>query len=226
MHLLVENLQHTYQARGLADRAVLSIDSWQLEAGSQVLLRGISGSGKTTLLNILSGLLAPSSGTVTIGEQSLFALREAERDRFRAQNIGYVFQSHLLAPHLTALQNVEMPLVFGNRMKSKEARKRAAKALKDVGLGEHLRNRPAQLSVGQRLRVSVARALVATPQLLLADEPTASLDEASSTLVMDLIQEHCHAQGSMLIVASHDPALPTRFEQTIDLKTGSLFNQN
>ena len=220
--LRISNLTHTYAQPGLDKRTVLTIDSWGLNAGTQLLLRGISGSGKTTLMNILAGLMQPTTGEVHIGEQSLYALSEAARDRFRAQQIGYIFQTHLLAPHLTALENVEMALAFGQRLDAKTRRQRASELLAKVGLADHLKNRPAQLSTGQRLRVAVARALVVEPTILLADEPTASLDADSGKMVMDLLQAYCETQKATLIVASHDPALGSRFTQAVDLGSGVL----
>lgn len=116
MDVCCQGLRHTYRTTALEERTVLDIASWQACAGEQVLLRGISGSGKTTLLNILAGLLPPPTGTVRIGGQSLYELRESQRDRLRATTIGYIFQMHHLAPTLTALENVEMPLVFGRQL--------------------------------------------------------------------------------------------------------------
>lgn len=222
MKLSINNLRHVYQTPGLNDNIILKIKSWNVESNSQILLRGISGSGKTTLLNILAGLMTPTQGTVSIDSQSLYALPEAKRDSYRANYIGYIFQTHLLAPHMTAQENVEMPLVFGGQVAAKTRRERATELLRQVGLGNHLRKRPAQLSVGQRLRVAVARALISTPKLLLADEPTASLDDRSSNVVMDLIQTYCESQQAILIIASHDPLLAPRFQRIVDLRDGML----
>jgi ABC-type lipoprotein export system ATPase subunit len=204
---------------------VLNIAEWQISAGRQVLLRGISGSGKTTLLNILAGLLPPTNGTVWLGEQSLYALRESQRDHLRATAIGYVFQMHHLAPTLSALENVEMPLIFGRRLNGAARRTRALELLADVGLAEFSRHRPVQLSTGQRLRVAVARALAAKPAVVLADEPTAALDVQASANVIALLQDSCRRSGAILIVASHDPALAARFDCVVDLHGGVLDEQ-
>lgn len=222
MTLRIEQVRHTYSGAGLETRTVLQIDAWTLNPGEQVLLRGISGSGKTTLLNILAGLLQPTTGQVWLGTQSLYALREAQLDRFRAQNIGYIFQTHLLVPTITAAANIEMPLVFAGHLQGTQRRQRAADLLQQVGLADFARHRPAQLSTGQRLRIAIARALANQPALLLADEPTAALDSAASASVMDLIQANCREHNAMLLVASHDPALNQRFERTIDLRDGYL----
>jgi ABC-type lipoprotein export system ATPase subunit len=222
MRLSVDGLRHTYQSRGIEARTVLDVAGWQVEAGEQVLLRGISGSGKTTLLNIVAGLLHPSAGRVSLGNQSMYALNEAQRDRFRAQQIGYVFQMHHLAPSLTALENVEMPAVFARQGTAAERRTLAADLLGKLGLDEFTRHRPAQLSTGQRLRVTVARALVNRPSLVLADEPTAALDPSAGETVIDLLQTMCAKQGATLIVASHDPTLNVRFTRVVDLHNGRL----
>mgnify|MGYP005835160513 CR=1 FL=1 len=222
MDVLLQQLRHTYTAPGLEARTVLEIDAWQAASGEQILLRGISGSGKTTLLNILAGLLPPTTGIVRYGAQSLYALHENERDRLRATTIGYIFQMHHLAPTLSAQENIEMPLIFGRKLSARERATRASKLLDSVGLRGFGRHRPVQLSTGQRLRVAVARALAAQPALVLADEPTAALDEQSSQAVMDLLQESCRCTNATLVVASHDPALTHRFDRVVDLHNGVL----
>jgi ABC-type lipoprotein export system ATPase subunit len=216
--LRIEGLHHTYPA---AEQPVLTVGDWALAAGDQVLLRGVSGSGKTTLLNIIAGLLRPSQGAVYYETQSIYALGEAARDRLRARMVGYVFQNHHLLPTLTALENVAMPLAFGGV--GAAARKRRALALlEQVRLGSIADQYPAKISTGQRLRAAIARALANQPRLLLADEPTAALDEQSGCVVMDVIQAECRAHGAVLIVASHDPALEARFGMIADLHAGKL----
>ncbi len=222
MKINIEALRHIYRGRGIEPRTVLTIPQWSVATGAHVLLRGISGSGKTTLLNIVAGLLPPTQGRVWLDEQLIYTLPEVQRDRLRAQRIGYVFQSHLLVSTLSAVENVEMPLVFGG-VKARPARRRQALALlAQVGLADFARHRPVQLSTGQRLRVSIARALVSRPALLLADEPTAALDSQAGEIVMDLMQQLCQAQGATLIVASHDPALNQRFDQLLTLQDGVI----
>lgn len=211
MKLALHHLKHVYHSPAAQPRPVLDIPDWTLEAGQQVLLKGISGSGKTTLFNITAGLLAPTEGEVLYGEQSLYALNEAARDRFRAEHIGYVFQNHYLLPTLTAVENVVMPMAFAQKFPNREWRTRAIDMLTRLGLGDHLNYRPAKLSAGQRLRVAIARAVVNEPQVLLADEPTAALDSAAAETVMDILQDLCRQHQSILIVASHDPALERRF---------------
>jgi ABC-type lipoprotein export system ATPase subunit len=207
-----KNLKHVYKSPAGDARLILDIPEWTIPTGSQILLKGVSGSGKTTLFNITAGLLHPTEGEVRYGSQSLYALSEAKRDRFRAQHTGYVFQNHYLLPTLTALENVVMPLAFANNLPRKQWRPKASEILTQLGLEEHLHYHPAKLSTGQRLRVAIARAMVSQPKVLLADEPTAALDSDSAITVMDRMQEVCRTHQSILIVASHDPALESRFD--------------
>jgi putative ABC transport system ATP-binding protein len=204
---------------------VLHIQQWEVLHGEQVLLRGVSGSGKTTLLNIIAGLLTPTEGQVWFRDKSLYALPESRRDRFRAGNIGYIYQMHHLLPALTALENVVMPLAFARQNPAREWKKRAQHLLECVGLAEFQFHRPAQLSAGQRLRVAVARALAVNPPVVLADEPTAALDQDSGALVMNFIQDTCRQHHCTLITASHDPALAWRFDSIYDLMEGRLIQQ-
>lgn len=222
MDIHIEALRQIYRGPAIEPRTVLMIPHWSVIAGTQLLLRGISGSGKTTLLNTLAGLLPPTAGAVWLGDKQVYTLPEAQRDRLRAQRIGYVYQAHLLVPTLNALENVEMPLVFAGVQSGKQRCRQAMAILAQVGLVDFARHRPVQLSTGQRLRVSIARALVNQPALLLADEPTAALDSHAGETVMDLMQQICREQKATLIVASHDPALDARFDQVMTLHEGSI----
>jgi putative ABC transport system ATP-binding protein len=228
MTLRVEALSHTYPppAPDAETRTVLQIDSWTLNTGDQVLLRGVSGSGKTTLFNILAGLLRPTSGAVYYDDYSLYELPEAARDRFRARQIGYVFQSHYLIGSLTAQENILMPMVFAGNVPKNAQTERANALLEQVGLSMVARHKPKQLSTGQRLRVALARALANNPRLVLADEPTAALDEANSANVIALLQKTCHENNAILIVASHDPAVAAQFTQRFDLRGGRLIEES
>lgn len=222
MSLDIRDLSHTYSGHGVDDRTVLqTISAAQLADGDQVLLRGISGSGKTTLLNILAGILQPSTGSVTLNDQSLYELSEAKRDRYRNQHIGYVYQNHYLLPTLSAMENVAMPLAFAGRSKQ-DREQQALDLLAAVDVEEFATYRPAQLSTGQRMRVAAVRALANHPHLLLADEPTAALDQDAAVKVMDLLQQTCSELGAILIVASHDPGLGDRFSIVWDLNEGQL----
>jgi len=222
MSLIVEHLKQIYTSPGLAERPVLDIPNWRVEAGEQVLLRGVSGSGKTTLMNILAGLLRPTQGEVIVDGYRLFAHSEAKRDRFRAGRIGYVFQMHHLIANLSAQENVEMPLIFAGNGDFVQRRRLARAMLTRLGLAEFADHRPGQLSTGQRLRVTVARSLITHPHLLLADEPTAALDSFARDGVMELLQEICREEKAILIVASHDPVLNRRFDRIVDLEGGKL----
>ncbi|MBL8134699.1 MAG: ABC transporter ATP-binding protein [Anaerolineae bacterium] len=220
--LRFESVSHTYSARGIEARTVLNIPAWSLMRGTHALLRGVSGSGKTTFFNIAAGLLRPTSGEVYLEDQPLYRLSEAARDRIRSAKVGYVFQTHHLMPGFTALENVLMPMMFAQEIPTALRRARAHDLLGAVGLANYARHRPHQLSAGQRLRVGVARALANEPLIVLADEPTAALDAASSALVMEALQTTCRANNATLLVASHDPALVVRFSVICDLHDGHL----
>lgn len=222
MDLRLEGISHTYVSPSGEPRRVLDIPAWSLAPGDQVMLRGVSGSGKTTLFNICAGLMRPSSGNVYYGEQSLYALPEQVRDRFRAQHIGYIFQSHYLVSALTAQDNVMMPMMFAGKVPASKRRARAKDLLDTVGLADHAAYYPNQMSTGQRLRVGIARALANMPDVLLADEPTAALDTDAAETVMDYVQTACREANAVLVVASHDPALSARFPQVVHLKNGQL----
>lgn len=222
MSIQLDDIVHIYHSPSQEARPVLQIESWHLNAGDQYLVRGVSGSGKTTLFNIMTGLLHPTKGGVRYDDTSLYSLSEAQRDRFRARNIGYIFQNHFLLNTMSAVENVEMPMAFARALPPAQWRSRASDLLTQVGLADRLHYRPAQLSTGQRMRVAVARALANQPGAIFADEPTAALDEGSSDKVMDLIQQTCRANNAILLVASHDPALTRRFTQFADLEAGHL----
>jgi len=222
MRIRYQKLIHTYSSPSSEPRQILDIPEWEIGPGQQILIRGVSGSGKTTLFNITAGLMQPTSGTIWFDDTSLYSLPEAKRDQFRARHIGYVFQTHYLLNTLSAIENVVMPLAFAKQSPKTDWKPQAKQFLQRVGLGNHLDYLPAKMSTGQRMRVAVARALVSKPDLILADEPTASLDESSANQVMDLIQEICKETDATLLVSSHDPALYDRFINIMDLHNGKL----
>lgn len=222
MTIRIDDLVQIYRTATADERPVLNIPNWEIAPGEQYLLRGVSGSGKTTLFNIMTGLLHPTKGGIWYDDLSLYSLSEAARDRFRARNIGYIFQNHFLLNAMTAIENVEMPMAFARKMPASQWRSRATDLLNQLGLSDRLHYRPAQLSTGQRMRVAVARALANEPNVLFADEPTASLDAESSEVVMNMVQESCRQRNAMLFVASHDPALTARFAKIADLTAGEL----
>jgi putative ABC transport system ATP-binding protein len=193
--------------------------SFELDARASLAIVGASGSGKSTLLSILAGLDTPTLGAVTVQGQNLFALTEDQRAAFRAQQMGFVFQNFQLLTHLNALENVMLPLELAGQ---REARVRAQQMLERVGLGQRLHHEPRVLSGGEQQRVALARALVVNPALLLADEPTGSLDPASGERIMDLMFELNEELGTTLILVTHDNHLAQRCEKQIELQAGRL----
>ncbi len=197
---------------------VLRLGQLRLERGEQAALVGPSGSGKTTLLHLIAGLLTPTAGTITLAGQRVETLREKERDLWRARNVGYVFQSFNLLPNLNALENVLAASAFARVIPESQGRPRADELLRTVGLADRLQHRPSQLSIGEQQRVAVARALVNRPRLILADEPTASLDRENGRNVLELLRRLCREQESTLILATHDPAVMELFSRRIELE--------
>ena len=184
-----------------------------------VAIVGASGSGKSTLLSILAGLDIPSSGTVSVAGTELFALDEDARAALRAHQMGFVFQSFQLLSHLTALENVMLPLELMGRS---DARAAATEMLQRVGLGERLRHYPRVLSGGEQQRVALARAFVVRPALLLADEPTGSLDFATGETVMALMFELNREAGTTLVLVTHDRGIAARCDRQLRIEAGRL----
>jgi len=191
----------------------LDVPLWEVAEGEQVAVSGPSGSGKSTLLNVVAGLLAPSSGSVRVCGRELAGLGEAERDHFRAAHIAYIFQTFNLLQGYTALENVLLGATFA----SEPATRATARAfLEKVGLGHRLKNVPAQLSIGEQQRVAIARALVKRPRLILADEPTGSLDPRHAAGVIGLLRQACREFGCALIVVSHEAGVVSAFDRKIE----------
>ena len=190
-----------------------------LAAQESVAIVGASGSGKSTLLAILAGLDVPSSGTVRLRGQDLFALNEDERAAVRARELGFVFQSFQLLPNLTALENVMLPLELRG---VRDAREQASAMLSRVGLAERLGHYPRVLSGGEQQRVALARAFVVRPALLLADEPTGSLDFATGAQVMALMFELNREAGTTLVLVTHDREIAARCERQLRIEAGRL----
>lgn len=180
---------------------------------------GASGSGKSTLLSIIAGLDTPTQGTVHLAGQNLFALSEDDRAALRAQKVGFVFQSFQLMGNLNALENVMLPLELSG---AKNARAQATEMLRRVGLGERLGHYPKVLSGGEQQRVALARAFVVQPAVLLADEPTGSLDFATGEKVMALMLELNQELGTTLVLVTHDPGIAARCERRITIEAGQL----
>jgi len=188
-----------------------------LKVRETVAIIGASGSGKSTLLSIIAGLDTPTRGTVTLAGQDLFAIDEDARAALRAQKVGFVFQSFQLLGNLTALENVMLPLELAGR---KDARRTATEMLARVGLSERLGHYPKVLSGGEQQRVALARAFVVQPAVLLADEPTGSLDFATGEKVMELMFDLNREWGTTLVLVTHDPAIAARCERRITIEAG------
>lgn len=215
MELLeIENLQKTYDVAGGAKRPVLAVENFSLKAGEQVALKGPSGWGKTTFLHLIAGIVTATQGRIVVGDTVVTELGEAARDRYRARNIGYVFQSFHLMRDFTCLENVELGMSFGAKLD----RSFAQSLLRRVGLGDRLEYRASELSVGQQQRVAIARALANRPRLVLADEPTGSLDEQAGARAVGLLRELCEENGASLLLVSHDLSVVDGFETAIDFR--------
>ncbi len=193
--------------------------SFVLGTQESVAIVGASGSGKSTLLSILAGLDTPSTGTVVLAGTDLFALDEDARAEVRSRQVGFVFQSFQLLGNLTALENVMLPLELKGRA---DARGAATEMLRRVGLGERLGHYPKVLSGGEQQRVALARAFVMRPALLLADEPTGSLDFATGATVMDLMFELNREAGTTLVLVTHDRAIAARCDRQLRMEAGRL----
>jgi putative ABC transport system ATP-binding protein len=203
---------------------VLNIASLQINRGERVFLRGPSGSGKSTLLNLLAGVALPQSGMLKVLGQELNALGSAQRDHFRAHHIGFIFQMFNLIPYLSVVENVTLPCRFSDKRKHKVLAQ--ADSLEDeaIRLLDHLDmahddvlHKPVnELSVGQQQRVAAARALIGAPELVIADEPTSSLDADRRTAFIDLLFRECDSANATLIFVSHDNSLQAPFERTIE----------
>ncbi|MEZ5717759.1 MAG: ABC transporter ATP-binding protein [Burkholderiaceae bacterium] len=192
---------------------------FQLARRETVAIVGASGSGKSTLLSIIAGLDTPTRGTVRLDGQDLFALGEDDRAALRAQKIGFVFQSFQLMGNLTALENVMLPLELAGQ---RDARKRAGEMLEHVGLGQRLGHYPKVLSGGEQQRVALARAFVVQPAVLLADEPTGSLDFATGETIMQLMFDLNREQGTTLVLVTHDRGIAQRCERCITIEAGRV----
>ncbi len=198
----------------------LSIKQISITKGEHVLLRGESGSGKTTLLNLLAGILSPSSGELNILGQNLQILKPAKRDRFRADHMGIIFQQFNLLPYLSVIDNVTLPCQFSplRAQKAGNEKQTAIRLLNHLGLNEELYQRSvSELSVGQQQRVAAARALIGQPEIIIADEPTSSLDTNKRDHFLKLLFQEANAQNSTIIFVSHDPAISGHFSKIIEL---------
>ena len=212
---------HKYFTRGSERIDVLKGVNLDIPQGDFLALMGPSGSGKTTLLNLMGGLDAPTSGSVEVGGSKISDLSGARLSRWRAQNIGFVFQLYNLLPVLTAERNVELPLLLTNLAKA-DRKKRVAIALKVVGLADRAHHFPRQLSGGQEQRVGIARAIVTDPTLLLCDEPTGDLDRKAGDEILELLQTLNRDHGKTIVMVTHDPHAASHAKRTLYLLDGQI----
>lgn len=200
---------------------VLNKANFEFETGSFTAVVGRSGAGKTTLLNLCGGIDRPDSGEVSFGGRHIENMTDAELAAFRNERVGFIFQNFFLREGRTTLDNVMAPLLLGNRSIN-ECRKRATEALGEVGLGDLIRTRAGQLSGGQKQRVAIARAIANHPALILADEPTGSLDTQTSREILDLLFKYNHDHRATVIVVTHDPLVETYSVPMITVKDGQV----
>ena len=192
-----------------------------ISAGERIAVVGASGAGKTTLMHLLGGLDRPSSGSVHFADKNIFHYSAQELDAFRNRSIGFVFQFHQLLPEFSALENVMMPALIG-RSPAKQAESRASEILTAVGLGHRLDHKPGQLSGGEQQRVAIARSLIMSPQLLLADEPTGNLDSTTSDEILALL-DRLHAERDLtIIVVTHSEKVAGHMDRIVRMKDGFL----
>ncbi|MCK9422353.1 MAG: ABC transporter ATP-binding protein [Bacteroidales bacterium] len=213
-----KNISKTYEKNGEATVVALNEVSLSISRGEFVAIIGASGSGKSTLMNILGMLDRPSNGTYYFENREVNKLSDAELAVIRNKKIGFVFQSFNLLPKTSALENVELPLIYSDR---KEINGLAADALKKVGMGDRLSHKPNELSGGQQQRVAIARALVNEPEIILADEPTGNLDSKSGAEVMELFRK-LNSEGKTLVLITHDTEIAKKAKRVVNILDGKV----
>jgi ABC-type lipoprotein export system ATPase subunit len=220
--LMVEasSIEKEYAAGGVRVRALRGVDL-SVPRGEMVAIMGPSGCGKTTLLNCLSGLDEFDGGEVLIGGESISGMSDRRRTRFRAERMGFIFQTYNLIPVLSAVENVELPLLVAG-IRPKEAHRRATAALEMVGVPEQAGKRPNETSGGQQQRVTVARSLVNDPAIVWADEPTGALDSETSGEIVDLLVRLNREQGHTFVLVTHDASVAARAHRTIRMRDGLI----
>lgn len=221
--LSVQNLNHFLGQRSFRKQILFDI-SFQIKAGEIVILTGPSGSGKTTLLTLAGGLRSVQQGSLKFLGRELRGASQQQMVYLR-RRIGYIFQAHNLLTFLTARQNVQMALEFYKSLSEKEARQRSIEALRAVNLGQHVHSYPHQLSGGQKQRVAIARAVVNEPRLLLADEPTASLDSKTGRDVVELMQKLAHDHGCAVLLVTHDNRILDVADRILHMEDGRLISK-
>ena len=208
--LHLKDIKKSFSQPDGARLPILDMGEFHVAPDEQMVLVGRSGSGKTTLLHVIAGISRPDSGRVRVDDWEITLFSEAECDRFRAERIGYVFQTFNLLPGFSALENVLLAMRFAQ---GRPDRARARQLLQRVGLGHRMTHKPAMLSVGEQQRVAVARALANRPKLLLADEPTANVDAGSQQQVLDLIRETSAEESVALVLVTHSPEVARQFKR-------------
>ncbi|MDP8909383.1 MAG: ABC transporter ATP-binding protein [Chloroflexota bacterium] len=218
-----DSVVKTYRT-GTAEVNALRGVSFAVDRGEMVAVMGPSGCGKTTLLNCLSGLDGVDSGEIWLEGQNLAKMGDRKRTDYRARRMGFIFQVYNLLPVLSAVENVELPLLVAG-VRPAEARKRALAALEIVSLANWARHRPAELSGGQRQRVTIARALVNEPAIVWADEPTGSLDSAAADDIISVLRELNHSTGLTLVLVTHDPGIGERCDRIVRMRDGEIVGE-
>lgn len=218
----IKNVRKVYR---MGDERVVALDDISLEIfkGEIVCFLGKSGSGKSTFLNMVAGLEKPTKGEIVIGNVPIHKLNEEQVTMFRQKNIGFIFQAYNLLPMLTALENVEYPLMLRG-MDRKKRTKKALQALEEVGLKGYENRKPNQMSGGQQQRVGIARAIGVDPKIVFADEPTGNLDSKTTEMVMSLIVEKIHKNNQTMILVTHDNTIAKYADRIVTIKDGNIIN--
>jgi putative ABC transport system ATP-binding protein len=219
----IRNLSKVYE-RGKQKVEVLHHVDLDIEQKAFIALMGPSGSGKTTLLNLIGGLDSPTDGSITVAGERIDRLGESALAKWRASNVGFVFQFYNLLPMLSARRNVELPLLL-TKLSSAQRKRNASVALELVGLSDRAAHKPGELSGGQQQRVAIARAIVSDPTLLVCDEPTGDLDRQSATEILTLLQQLNRDHGKTLIMVTHDPKAAEYARHTLHLDKGTLVSE-
>ncbi|NVK24008.1 MAG: ABC transporter ATP-binding protein [Gammaproteobacteria bacterium] len=210
----LEGISHRYKQKNAPS---LVIPAWQVESQQQVFLHGDSGSGKSTLLNLLSGVLTPTEGSIEVLGENLTKMSSAQRDQFRAQNIGVVFQTFNLIPYLSVLENIQLAVYFASKSQH-QVIERAEHLLSNLHLDLNILKKPvSQLSIGQQQRVAIVRALINEPELLLVDEPTSALDASARDAFLNVLINTSKTNNTSMIFVSHDKAIEHYFSQSVEI---------
>lgn len=217
--ILLEGVTKVYNLGSVQVTALDGVDL-SIARGEMVAVMGVSGSGKSTLMNIIGCLDVPTAGSYSLDDEDVGAMNDDQLAYIRNRKVGFVFQTYNLLPRLSALANVELPLIYGRGRRHR--RQRAQEALQRVGLGDRMRHKPAELSGGQQQRVGIARALVKEPAILLADEPTGNLDSRSSEEIIDMLIRLNRQEGITVVIVTHSPEIAARTDRVISMLDGRI----